>query len=51
MCDHGRGHRIPTEFGSGGWAWNFFSTHPYKVAPEPYEGGLPGGFPSYCRIW
>lgn len=51
MCDHGRGHRIPTEFSSGGWAWNFFSAHPYKVSPEPWEGGLPGGFPSFCRIW
>jgi hypothetical protein len=51
MCDHGRGHTIPNEFSSGGWTWNFFSSHPYKVTPEPYQGGLPGGFPSYCRTW
>ncbi len=51
MCDHGRGHTIPTEFSSGGWTWNFLSSHPYKVEPDPYEGGLPGGFPGFCRIW
>jgi len=51
VCDHGGGHRIPTAFSSGGFAWTWFSAHPYKVSPEPYAGGLPAGAPSYCRIW
>jgi poly(3-hydroxybutyrate) depolymerase len=51
MCDHGRRHVWPAEFGSEGGAAVFFREHPYKVSPEPYAGGLPATMPSYCSIW
>jgi predicted esterase len=51
MCDHGRGHWWPEEFGAGGAAVQFFRAHPYKVSPEPWAGGLPASMPSYCRIY
>jgi hypothetical protein len=51
MCNHGRGHTIPTEFGNGGAAWQFFQAHPYGASPEPWAGGLPSGYPSFCTIW
>jgi predicted esterase len=51
ICDHGRGHTIPTEFGSGGATWEFFQTHPYGVAPEPWLDALPADYPKFCTIW
>jgi len=50
LCNNGKGHNIPTEFGTGGDTWQFFKDHPYRAA-EPYIEGLPSNFPSYCRIW
>ena len=31
--------------------WTFMQDHPFGIAPEPYAGGLPAGYPSYCKIW
>jgi len=46
-CDHGTGHTIPPEQDS---VLQFFADHPWGTAPEPYEDGLPGGFPDYCML-
>ena len=47
-CNHGGGHMIPS--GIGASTWQFMKDHPFKVAPEPYAGGIPSGFPSYCKL-
>jgi poly(3-hydroxybutyrate) depolymerase len=47
-CNHGGGHQIPS--GIQPSIWQFMKDHPYKVKPDPYAGGLPTGFPSYCTI-
>lgn len=50
MCNHGGGHRDPADARDA--VWRFFQDHPFNVTPKPYAGGgLPSGFPSYCRIW
>jgi len=48
ICNHGKGHIIPTDARAS--LWQFLLDHPYGVAPSPYEGGLPGSFPSYCGL-
>jgi hypothetical protein len=45
-CDHGGGHMIPAAAVPS--SWQFLKDHPYKVKPEPYAGGIPSSFPSYC---
>ena len=48
-CNHGGGH-----CGGGGLApdiWEFFKAHPYGTKPSPWEGGLPSGFSSQCKIY
>jgi poly(3-hydroxybutyrate) depolymerase len=48
-CDHGGDHcQSPPEVVAAQWA--FLKAHPYGVAPEPYEAGLPAGFPAACQI-
>jgi poly(3-hydroxybutyrate) depolymerase len=47
ICDHGLGHRIPTD--ARGSVRDFFAAHPFGVA-SPYAGGLPGTFPSSCAL-
>jgi dienelactone hydrolase len=51
MCDHGRGHREPTDASQA--VWQFFKDHPWNTSPSPYEESvlLPGNFPSYCEVW
>jgi len=46
VCDHGRGHVIPTDAATA--VWQFFVDHPWGADPSPYEAGLPASFPSYC---
>lgn len=48
-CNTGGGHVAgpPT---IGPFVWQFFQAHPFKQTPEPYQGSVPAGFPSYCRI-
>lgn len=48
LCNHGRGHTVPTDGRAS--AWQFLQDHPYGAAPEPYAGALPAGFPSYCTL-
>lgn len=48
LCDHGQQHSIPADI--RGPAWQFLKDHPFGEQPEPYEGGLPAGFPSYCAL-
>ncbi len=48
-CNHGAGHcESPPEVIAA--QWQFLKAHPFGVAPEPYAGGLPAGFPSVCQI-
>ena len=48
-CDHGGGHAAaPPELRAS--AFEFLKAHPFGVAPEPYAGGLPATFPSFCKI-
>lgn len=47
-CNHGGGHMIPTAAVAS--SWQFLKDHPYKTKPDPYAGGIPMGFPSYCKI-
>ncbi len=47
-CDHGLGHELRAAFWP--WTFDFLLSHPKGVDPEPYAGGLPGGFPEYCSV-
>jgi poly(3-hydroxybutyrate) depolymerase len=47
-CNHGGGHMMPS--GIAPSVWQFMKDHPYKVSPEPYVGGIPAGFPTYCKL-
>jgi hypothetical protein len=48
-CNHGGGHvAAPPDLKAAGWV--FMKAHPFGVNPFPYAGGLPAGFPSYCKI-
>jgi predicted esterase len=48
ICDHGMGHTIPVDAVDS--VHQFFVDHPFGTVPDPYEGGLPAGFPSYCAL-
>ena len=48
ICDHGMGHKIPSDARAS--VWQFFQDHPFGTAPPPYAAGLPQGFPSYCGL-
>lgn len=49
-CEHGGGHcAAPAALYRS--VWEFFKAHPFGVAPEPYESGIPSSFPSYCRVF
>jgi hypothetical protein len=48
-CNHGGGHcGAPAPLQTA--AIQFLLDHRYGVSPEPYAGGLPSGFPSYCMV-
>ncbi|MCP3138324.1 hypothetical protein [Pyxidicoccus xibeiensis] len=47
LCNHGRGHTIPTDARAA--VWQFLQAHPFGTVPSPYAGGLPSTMPSYCR--
>lgn len=47
LCNHGMGHAIPSAAPS---VWAFFQAHAFGTNPSPYAGGLPAGFPSYCKL-
>jgi predicted esterase len=49
-CNHSSGHcGAPTALKEKGW--EFMKAHPFGTAPSPYTGGLPAGYPTYCKIW
>jgi poly(3-hydroxybutyrate) depolymerase len=48
ICNHGMGHRIPTDAVAS--VWKFLQDHPFGTRPSPYAGGLPAGFPPYCSL-
>lgn len=48
ICDHGKKHTVPADGRAP--AWQFLKDHPFGAQPEPYEKGLPEGFPSYCTL-
>jgi predicted esterase len=48
LCDHGKGHTIPSDGRAS--AWQFLQDHPFGTRPEPYQQGLPAGFPAYCSL-
>jgi predicted esterase len=48
ICDHGRGHSIPTDARQA--VREFFAAHPFGVRPSPFAAGLPATFPSYCGL-
>lgn len=48
ICDHGRGHRVPTDAHDS--VWRFLEDHPFGAVPSPYAGGLPAGFYSACAL-
>jgi predicted esterase len=47
MCNHPGGHMIDANVAP--LSLEFFMDHPYKVSPEPYAGGVPPEYPSYCK--
>jgi dienelactone hydrolase len=47
-CNHGGGHMMPS--GIAPSVWQFMKDHPYRVSPEPCVGGIPAGFPTYCKL-
>ena len=49
-CDDGQAHYHPARLGVEGNAMQFLAAHPYGVKANPYAGGLPAGWPSYCRV-
>lgn len=49
-CNHGGSHcGAPAALYKS--VWDFFKAHPFGVAPEPYESGVPSSFPSYCQVF
>jgi hypothetical protein len=51
-CDDGGAHTDITRLTRlAPSTWQFFKDHPFKGGkPDPYAGGLPSGFPTYCKI-
>jgi dienelactone hydrolase len=47
-CVHDRGHRLPAD--PRGLYWPFFEAHPWGITEEPWAGGLPEGWPEWCRL-
>ena len=47
ICNHGRGHAIPTDARAA--VWQFLQAHPFGTVPSPYAGGLPSTMPTYCQ--
>jgi len=47
-CNHGKGHcGAPADLITA--QWQFLKDHPFGVSPDPYAGGLPASFPTYCE--
>jgi len=49
LCDHGGGHcAAPPRIREA--QWQLLLAHPYGTHPSPFAAGLPGGFPTECRV-
>ncbi|MFK7989019.1 MAG: alpha/beta hydrolase [Sandaracinaceae bacterium] len=48
ICDHNRGHIIPTEAQPD--IQLFFDTHPFGTVPSPWRDTLPNGFYDVCAL-
>lgn len=49
-CNHMIGHcQAPAELYES--AWEFMKAHPFGLTPEPFESGIPDGYPEYCSIY
>jgi poly(3-hydroxybutyrate) depolymerase len=48
ICNHGLGHRIPSDATAS--VWRFLQDHPFGTKPSPYAAALPAGFPGYCGL-
>jgi poly(3-hydroxybutyrate) depolymerase len=48
-CNHGGGHCGATPEVVAA-QWQFLKDHPFGVQADPYAGGLPASFPSYCQV-
>jgi poly(3-hydroxybutyrate) depolymerase len=46
ICNHGLGHRIPTDTGPA--LWRFLQDHRFGTGPSPYATTLPAELPRYC---
>ncbi len=48
-CNHGGGH-CGAPANDVAAQWQFCKDHPFGVSADPYAGGLPSSFPSYCTV-
>jgi poly(3-hydroxybutyrate) depolymerase len=48
-CNHGGGHCGAPAVDVAA-QWQFCKDHPFGVSPDPYAGGLPSSFPTYCTV-
>jgi predicted esterase len=47
LCDHGRGHTIPSE--APDFAFPFLFETPFGVLSERYQGDVPSDWPTWCE--
>jgi len=48
-CNHGGGH-CGAPANDIAAQWKFYMDHPFGVMTDPYAGGLPSTFPTYCKV-
>jgi predicted esterase len=48
-CNHGGGH-CGAPANDIAAQWKFCMDHPFGVTMDPYAGGLPSSFPTYCKV-
>jgi predicted esterase len=48
-CNHNTGHELDGDWWS--WSLKFLVEHPGDLSTEPYESGLPEGFPEWCTVY
>jgi poly(3-hydroxybutyrate) depolymerase len=48
-CNHGGGH-CGAPAADIAAQWQFCKDHPFGFSPDPYAGGLPSSFPTYCMV-
>lgn len=48
LCNHRRGHTMPSSAHPG--VWKFFVDHPFRVHPASYADKLPEPIADYCKL-